>query len=309
MVLGFLKASYQRVKEAFKRRASQLTERMRALFGSAIDEESLDQLEKLLYEADLGTSLAKELTESAKKAFRSDRSLSVDQLIELLKEEMVRRLLAIPTKKSRTPLPGEPETILIVGVNGSGKTTSIAKIAHRAQGEGKKVLVAAADTFRAAGATQLEVWAERLGVEVVKGAHGGDSAAVAFDAASAAKARQVDLLLVDTAGRLHTKKPLMQELEKLSRVISKVIPSAPHETWLVLDATTGQNALDQATIFNSHTPLTGLILTKLDGSAKGGIALRIAEEIQIPLVFIGVGESPDELLPFDCREYINSLFE
>lgn len=309
MVLGFLKASYQRVKEAFKSKASLLAGKIRSLFGAKIDETTLDQLEKLLYEADLGASLARELTDVAKHTFRKNPSLTADELIEALKVEMERQLEASTQKRGKSPEKGEPFTVLIVGVNGNGKTTSIAKIAKRAQNEGKKVLVAAADTYRAAGATQLEIWAERLGVEVVKGSQGGDAAAVAFDAATAAKARGADLLLIDTAGRLHTKSGLMVELEKLSRVTQKVIPTAPHETWLVIDATTGQNAIDQATIFNAHTPLTGLVLTKLDGSAKGGIALRISKELGIPIVFIGIGESEEDLLPFDPKAYISALFE
>jgi len=198
--------------------------------------------------------------------------------------------------------------VLIVGVNGSGKTTSIAKLARKLQEEGESLLLAAGDTFRAAAIDQLATWAERLDIPLIKSTPGGDPAAVAFDAATAAKARGVDTLIIDTAGRLQNKTDLMHELEKVGRVIKKVIPDAPHETLLVLDATTGQNALDQAEVFNTFTPLSGIILSKLDGSAKGGIALSIYQKLGIPIEWVGVGETLDDLVPFDKDAYADALF-
>ena len=202
-----------------------------------------------------------------------------------------------------------PRVLLIVGVNGSGKTTSIAKLARAYQSEGKKVLLAAGDTFRAAAIEQLSTWSERLGVDIIKSKPGADPSAVAFDALTAAQARDCDIVLIDTAGRLQNKVDLMQELEKIKRVCQKVIPSAPHETLLVLDATTGQNAIDQATLFHQVTPLSGIILAKLDGSAKGGIILSIYQKLKIPVLWVGTGEGPDDLEPFDPATYADSLFE
>ena len=201
-----------------------------------------------------------------------------------------------------------PTVILIVGVNGNGKTTSVAKLAKLFKSQGKSVLLAATDTFRAAGMEQLETWGKKLEIDVVKGLPKSDPAAVAFDAITAAKARGVDVLLIDTAGRLHTKTHLMQELEKVRRTLGKVLPGSPHETWLVLDATTGQNAVDQAKIFHEFTPLTGLVLTKLDGSAKGGIVFHIHQVLHAPIRFVGVGEGEDDLLPFDPESFVNALF-
>jgi len=203
---------------------------------------------------------------------------------------------------------GKPHVILIVGVNGSGKTTSIAKLAAKFQKEGKKVLLAAGDTFRAAAIEQLDTWAKRLGVEIVKSSPGADPAAVAFDGASAAVARGIDVVFVDTAGRLQNKVDLMRELEKVRRTLKKVIPEAPHETLLVLDATTGQNAVDQAKAFHAVTPLSGIVLTKLDGSAKGGIILSIYKELGLPVLWVGTGEGAEDLEPFDPKAYVDSLF-
>jgi fused signal recognition particle receptor len=202
-----------------------------------------------------------------------------------------------------------PMIILIVGVNGNGKTTSVAKLSHLLKQNGQKVLVAAADTFRAAAIEQLDTWAQRLQIDIVKGSPKSDPAAVAFDAVQAAKARHCDVVLVDTAGRLHTKTPLMQELEKIKRSCYKASLSGPHETLLVLDATTGQNAIDQAKHFHKFTPLTGIILTKLDGTAKGGIVVAIQRELAIPIKFVGTGEQIDDLQPFDPKNFVENLFE
>jgi fused signal recognition particle receptor len=198
---------------------------------------------------------------------------------------------------------------LIVGVNGNGKTTSVAKLANRFKINKKNVLIAAADTFRAAAVEQLDIWAQRLKVDIVKGTSHSDPAAVTFDAVQAGKSRKTDVVIIDTAGRLHTKIPLMQELAKIKRSCQKVIPNSPHETLLVLDATTGQNAIDQAKVFNEFTPITGIILTKLDGTAKGGIVISIQRQLGIPIKFIGVGEGLEDLEPFDAQNFVNALFD
>ncbi|NGX58209.1 MAG: Signal recognition particle receptor FtsY [Chlamydiae bacterium] len=309
MVFKFLKSGYDKVKTALSRTSSKLTHRIKNLFQNKIDPETIDGLEQVLYEADLGVQTAQQLTESLQEKFRQNPSMTPDDLIEYLKEQLLKILEETPAPDLREPQSSEPLVILIVGVNGNGKTTSVAKIAKRLKDSGKKVLVAATDTFRAAGIEQLVTWAQRLDVDVVKGLPKSDPAAVAFDALSAAKARNADVILIDTAGRLHTKIPLMQELEKIKRTCNKVIDGSPHETWLVLDATTGQNAIDQAKIFNQFTPLTGLILTKLDGSAKGGIVFKIHQELKIPLRFIGIGEGAEDLLPFDPQSFVSALFE
>ncbi len=309
MVLNFLKASYKKVKTALTKTRDRLSNKLRALLGKKLDADTLDELEQIFYEADLGVKISYELTEEVQKAYRQNPNLTPDELLSLIRDKMVEELKQVPPTLGTNPEPGEPKVILIVGVNGNGKTTSVAKLAKRFQTEGKKVLLAATDTFRAAGMEQLEVWADRLGVDLVKGSHKSDPAAVAFDAITAAKARGQEVVFIDTAGRLHTKKPLMQELEKIRKSCNKVLPGAPHEVWLVVDATTGQNALDQAKIFHEYTPLTGLILTKIDGSARGGMVYQIAKEIQTPIQYIGVGEGEDDLLPFDAQSYTSALFD
>ena len=210
----------------------------------------------------------------------------------------------------QTPIPpisSSPHVVLVVGINGSGKTTTLAKLAYYYHSLGKRVLVAAADTFRAAAVEQLETWARRIGVDIVKSQSNSDPSSVAFDAIAAAKARGIDVVLIDTAGRLQTKTDLMQELAKVRRICQKQLPDAPHETLLILDATVGQNALDQARIFHQFTPITGIILTKLDGSAKGGIAVAIRKELKIPILWVGLGEKEDDLVPFDPEHYVNAL--
>ncbi|MCK4935197.1 MAG: signal recognition particle-docking protein FtsY, partial [Simkaniaceae bacterium] len=241
-----------------------------------------------------------------KKELNKNKDLTPDQIIHLLKEKA--KLILNDIKEPLKEEPSSPKMILIVGVNGSGKTTSIAKLAYRFQKKKQKVLLAAGDTFRAAATEQLEIWAKRTKTEIVKGIPGGDPSSVIFDALTAAKARGLDLVLADTAGRLQSKTELMEELAKIKRVSDKVIPGAPHEIYLVLDATTGQNAVDQAKIFNEFTPLTGLILTKLDGSAKGGVILSIYHQMGIPVKYIGVGEQMDDLVPFNVENYIEALF-
>lgn len=305
MILKFIKSSYDNVKKAFAKTGSLLGEKIRALFGGRWDDAALENLEQLLYEADLGVQTAADLTAKVKEAKRKNPELQPDALLDILRSEILRILKT----DSPAPVMGSPHAILIVGVNGNGKTTSVAKLAHRYQLEQKKVLIAAADTFRAAAVEQLETWAHRLNIDIVKGAQNADPAAVAFDAMTAGKARQADVILIDTAGRLHTKSHLMQELEKVRRTIRKVDGEAPHETLLVLDATSGQNAVDQAKTFSKFVPLTGLILTKLDGTAKGGIIVAIHRELGLPVRFIGVGESVEDLVPFDAESFVQTLLQ
>lgn len=302
-----LKSGYDKFKKAFSKARAILGNKIRELFKGKIDENTIEQLEQVLYEADLGVKASSELTEKIRKIYQNNPQLTADELIAQLKNE----ILAI----IGTETPGieeaktSPTVILIVGVNGNGKTTAVAKLAKRFHDADKKVLVAAGDTFRAAAIEQLEVWAERIGVDIVKSRTGSDAAAVVFDAVTAGKARGSDVIIIDTAGRLHTKTYLMEELEKIRRSCAKVIPDAPHETLLVLDATTGQNAVDQGRIFEKHTPLTGLILTKLDGTAKGGIVISLKRELGIPIKFIGVGEGADDLEPFDPKNFVDALFD
>lgn len=306
MVLKFLKSRFEKVKSAFTKTRSALGAKLRSLFGKKIDEETLEELEQLFYEADMGVTTAVELAEKVKELYAKDPTLEGERLIEAIRDEVV-ALLQNGEEKPKEVVEG-PTVVLVVGVNGNGKTTSIAKLANLYHGQGQKVLVAAADTFRAAAIEQLETWTDRIGVEIVKGAPKSDPAAVAFDALSAAKARGADVVLVDTAGRLQTRTDLMEELDKIKKACHKVIPGSPHETWLVLDATIGQNAVDQAKIFNKYTPVSGLILTKLDGSAKGGIVVSIHRQLGIPVKFIGLGEGVDDLEPFDAANFAAALF-
>lgn len=297
-MFGLLKSGLNKIRKAFSRTRSILGDRLRDLFRSPIDDETLDSLEQILYEADLGSSLATEFVQHVK---RSDNPLKA---MKHYAEEILHKPPHVQGKKPEGPL----KVILVVGVNGSGKTTSCAKLARLYKEEGKKVLLAAGDTFRAAAIEQLSMWADRLKLDCIKGKQGGDPSAILFDALTAAKARGHDIVIADTAGRLQSKTDLMNELSKIKRVIQKVVPDAPHEIYLVLDATTGQNALDQAKIFNEFTPLTGLILTKLDGSAKGGIILSIYHQMGIPIRYIGIGEGAEDFLPFSPEPYVDALF-
>ena len=278
------------------------------LFKGPINEETFDQLEQILYEADLGSSCALELVDETRTFLKKNHEASIEEILAFLHAKSLEMLSATPKVISKTPKPEDPRVILIVGVNGSGKTTSIAKLAYKLQSDGQSVLLAAGDTFRAAAIDQLATWAERLDVPIIKSTPGGDPAAVAFDAVQAAKARSIDTVLIDTAGRLQNKTDLMRELKKVHQVMQKVVPDAPHETLLVLDATTGQNAVDQAEVFHSFTPLTGIILAKLDGSAKGGIVLSIYNKLGIPVQWVGTGEKLDDLTPFDKMAYLDALF-
>jgi fused signal recognition particle receptor len=286
----------------FKKLLSPLSKKIRALFSRAPDDATFEQLEQLLYEADLGAATAAELVDKIRRLYRKDPFISTDQILAHLKQDLLQTLMLHPAI-----LYSSPHVILLVGVNGSGKTTTLAKLASHYARQKKKVLVAAGDTFRAAAVEQLETWAKRVGVDVVKSQPNSDPSGVAFDALAAAKARSMDIVLIDTAGRLQTKTDLMQELAKVRRVCQKQIPDAPHETLLVLDSTIGQNALDQAQTFHQFTPITGIVLTKLDGSAKGGIAIAIQKQLNIPIRWVGTGESEEDLAPFEPTAYVDAL--
>ena len=272
-----------------------------------IDADLLDELEMLLIGADIGVRTVAEILDEVRESL--DRRQLTDPAE--LKAHIARRLLdilqATPANGQRTV--AGPEVILVVGVNGTGKTTTIGKLAHRFSQEGKTVLLCAADTFRAAAIEQLDVWAERTGNAVIKQRPGADPSAVLYDAVEAAKARQADYVIVDTAGRLHNKAGLMAELEKMKRTAGRLLPGAPHQVLLVLDAVTGQNGLEQARVFTESAGVTGLVLAKLDGTAKGGIVVAIARELGLPIRYVGVGEKVDDLVPFDSESFVRSLFE
>ena len=309
MVFQFFKSSYAKVKSALSRTRSFFGETLGHLFQRPINEETLEQLEKLLYEADFGVKTAQELTEKIRELHRTNPSSQTVDYLKLLRDDLTTILTQYSSELVTVPQEQLPLVILVVGVNGNGKTTTLAKLANMFHLSGKKTLVGAADTFRAAAIEQLDTWAKRANVDIVKGMPNSDPAAVAFDAVYAGKSRGCDVVLVDTAGRLHNKIPLMQELAKICRSCQKASGSGPHETLLVLDATTGQNAIEQAKQFHKFTPITGLVLTKLDGTAKGGIIVAIQRELAIPVKFIGTGEGLDDLQPFDAKSFVDNLFE
>lgn len=305
MVFRLLKAGFEKVKSALSKTRSLLGQKIRALFSGPIDETLVETLEVILYEADLGVKTSSELAEKIRDELRKNKNITADELIGILKNELLKKLSLPPVNEELS----FPHVILIVGVNGNGKTTSCAKLAKKYQGLGKKVILGAADTFRAAAQEQLTLWAERLTIPIVRGQPKCDPSSVVFDTLDSAKSKGYDLAIIDTAGRLHTKTHLMQELDKIRRVAAKVVPGAPHETLLVLDATVGQNAIEQAKTFLQYTPVSGLILTKLDGTAKGGVIVNIWQELQLPVKFIGVGEGIDDLEPFDPETFVKSLFD
>jgi fused signal recognition particle receptor len=301
---------FERMKQAVTRTRENLAERIEEVvsFGKEIDRNTLDELEAILIGADLGTATTQEVLGKLREKADRKQIKNGEELKRLLKEE----LLAILHSASARPvqkIEGAPEVILVVGVNGTGKTTTIGKLSQVFRSQGKNVLLCAADTFRAAAIDQLEVWGSRTGTEVIKTKPGGDPAAVLFDSLKAATARKVDYVIVDTAGRLHTKTNLMLELEKMRRTAQRIIPGAPHETLLVMDATTGQNGLQQARQFTEAAGVTGIVLTKLDGTAKGGVVVAITRQLGLPVRFVGVGEKAGDLLPFDPKVFVDSLFE
>ena len=291
-----------------KTRAGLVTALEDALQGKKeIDADLLDELEYTLISADIGVATTNEILESIRQRVERHQLADAAELKGLIRERLLEILQASERAPARVAEP--PAVVLVVGVNGAGKTTTIGKLAHRFKNEQRSVLLCAADTFRAAAIDQLEIWGERTGTQVIRQKPGSDPSAVLFDAVTAAKSRKVDYVIVDTAGRLQTKEHLMLELEKMNRTARKVIPDAPHEVLLVLDATTGQNGLEQARKFTGSSGVTGIVLTKLDGTAKGGIVVAIARELNLPIRYIGVGEKVDDLLPFDPEKFIESLFE
>jgi fused signal recognition particle receptor len=277
-----------------------------AIVGRRLGDAECEELEATLIKADLGHRLATELVEQAREAYRDREVKSPGEIAEFLKSRLKAEFPAQDSQPLWAPKP--PTVVLVVGVNGSGKTTSIAKLAYRYKKEGHKVLLAAADTFRAAAVEQLATWAERAGVDIVKGQQGADPASVAYNAVEKALAQGVDLLIVDTAGRLHNKKNLMDELEKISRVVKKKLPMAPHEVLLVLDGTTGQNAVQQAKVFTEGVGVTGLVVTKLDGTARGGAVLAMRSEVAVPVKYIGLGEKMTDLESFDADSFLDAIF-
>jgi fused signal recognition particle receptor len=300
---------FTRIKEGLAKTRSVVGGALRRLIGAGrtIDQAFLDQLEDTLLQADIGVVKTEEIISELKAKYKAGEMAPGEELLDLLKRSL-RAELQAPVDQELAWAASGPTVVLIVGVNGAGKTTTIAKLAKRYKDQGKNVLIAAGDTYRAAAIEQLSIWAGRAGVDIVKTHDGGDAAAVAFDAVAAAEARGADLVLIDTAGRLHNKEHLMRELEKIRRVIQKRLPAAPHETLLVLDATAGQNAIQQAKVFGAAMGVTGLVLTKLDGTAKGGVTITIRRELKLPVRFIGVGEKIEDLQPFDPDAFIEAIF-
>ncbi len=294
------------LRERLARTSDSLVGRLGELLGSGkVDDDLLARLEGLLFTADLGVATAESLLETVRrKASGSDASA----IMGVLREAILTRLSAVQAQPMASDVNG-PFVILVLGVNGSGKTTTIGKLDARYTAEGKKVILGAADTFRAAAVEQLQIWGERVGCDVVAGQAGGDPSSVAFDTVKAARARGADVAIIDTAGRLQTKKPLMEELAKMSRVLGREIPEAPHQTLLVLDANTGQNAISQTRLFSEVTAVTDLALTKLDGTAKGGVIVGLADEFGIPIRYVGVGEAIEDLRDFDAEEFVDALFQ
>jgi len=300
---------FDRMKEAVTRTRENLASRLEDVvsIGKEIDRTTLDDLEAILIGADLGMVTTQQVLGNLREKADRKQIKDVEELKRLLKEELL-AILNATDKRPVAKVNGTPEVILVVGVNGAGKTTTIGKLAQNFRSDGKTVLLRAADTFRAAAIEQLEIWGQRTGTEVIRTSAGGDPSAVLFDALQAASARKTDYVIVDTAGRLHTKTSLMAELEKMRRTAQRVIPGSPHETLLVMDGTTGQNGLQQARLFTQSAGVTGIVLTKLDGTAKGGVVVAISRELGLPVRFVGVGEKAGDLLPFSPRDFVDSLF-
>jgi fused signal recognition particle receptor len=301
-LIARLREGLTKTRSGFAGRLDQL------LFGKKeIDEDLLEDLEEILFTSDLGVATTRELIRLVQEGVARKELDQPEKLRTALKEH-IRAFLDVPEVSERTPNAGEPYVVMMIGVNGVGKTTTIGKLGYRLKGQGKSVMLVAADTFRAAAVEQLEIWAQRGGAELVKQRQGADPSAVVFDALSSALSKQMDVVIIDTAGRLHTKSNLMEELEKIHRVAGRKLPGAPHDVWLVLDATTGQNAIAQAEMFHKAIGVTGIVLTKLDGTAKGGIVVGISHQLKIPIRFIGIGEKMDDLRPFDASEFVEAIF-
>ena len=300
---------FERLKQGLSKTSDALVGGIdRLLLGKKeIDADTLEELEEILISADIGVTTTVDLVRGLEQKLKRDELKDGDALRKALKEDILARIT--PYAAPLDPTGHAPFVILVIGVNGVGKTTTIGKLASRYALDGKKVLIAAADTFRAAAADQLAVWADRAGVDIVRHKEGADPSAVVFDGCKAAIARKSDIMIVDTAGRLHTKVNLMEELKKIYRIIGREIPGSPHETLLVLDAGTGQNAISQAKIFKESAAVSGIALTKLDGTAKGGVVVAVCSELQLPLRFIGIGESIEDLRDFEPRQFVDALFQ
>lgn len=300
----------ERLKQSVGKTRTELAARVEQLLTGdrPVDPALLTQLESALLSADLGVSTTKQVLAELRQQVNQNKLEGSAALKQELKNQLL-KILATPPAAQNGQGDAAPRVLFVVGVNGTGKTTTIGKLAHRLKQEGRSVVLCAADTFRAAAIEQLDIWARRSGAELIKQKPGADPAAVVYDALAAAVARSVDAVIVDTAGRLHTKSNLMAELEKMRRTAAKIVPGAPHDVLLVMDATTGQNGLAQAREFTSHVGVTGIVLTKLDGTAKGGIVVAIVRELGLPIRFVGTGEQMDDLVPFDPQTYVNSLFD
>ncbi len=304
--MAFFRKAIEKFSRGLTRTRNRFTGAIRSLLsGRQLDDELLDELEAMLIQADIGVAAAAQIIRDLQQAYHEKRIKTGEETIEFLKVEMKKYW---PCADRTMHLPDNPPgVILVAGINGTGKTTSVAKLAWYYKQQGKKVLLAATDTFRAAAVEQLSIWAERIGVDIVRGS-GADPAAIVFDACDAATARHADVLLVDTAGRLHTSENLMRELTKISKVLTRKIPGAPHETLLVLDATTGQNAISQARAFTDAINVSGIFLAKLDGTARGGIVVAIRKEINLPVKFVGLGETYEDVEPFDPETFVEAMF-
>ena len=307
LFMGLFKAVYSKLKQGLSKTRSDLGDQLRGILaGQQLSSAMLEKIERQLIEADVGVHTSVELVRDIRAGWERGEIESGDQALAFLKDQL---LAYFPDEDRQLRFATEgPTVILVAGINGAGKTTSIAKIAKNLRDDGRSVMLAACDTFRAAAVEQLAVWSQRLGVEMVKGKQGGDPAAVAFDAVEATVTRGIDVLLVDTAGRLHTQRHLLEQLGKIRRVLGKKVPKAPHEVLLVLDATTGQNAINQAKLFTEVIDVTGIFLAKLDGTAKGGIVVAIREQLGLPVKLVGVGERPEDVEPFDPSSFVEAIF-
>jgi len=305
-----LKFSIEKLKQGLSKTKKNLLGKITEVVGLSkkIDQELLDKLEEVLLKGDVGVKATEKIIQDLKNGVKEEKIVEPQKIIDIMKEEILTILQNSQTSTKMLSQESNPLIIMIVGVNGTGKTTSIAKLAKLYSDQGKKVMVAACDTFRAAALEQLSIWAQRAGVDIVKSQPNQDPASVAFDAVKSALAKKIDVVIVDTAGRLHTKYNLMEELKKIKRVMGKSLEGAPQEVFLVLDATTGQNGISQAKMFDEAVGLTGIILAKLDGTAKGGIVIAIANELKIPVRYVGLGEKIDDLEEFDPKDFVEALF-
>jgi fused signal recognition particle receptor len=302
-----MRSLFKKFKEGLKRQTPTFHKAFDGVFsGAKLDADALDQLEEALYTADFGVETVEEIIEEIQAAYKADKSIRGEDAAKIGAMVLTR---VLEGAEGRVEVgQHKPEVICLIGVNGSGKTTTTAKLGHLYQNDGHSLLIGACDTFRAAANEQIKHWADQLKIDIVASHHGADSAAVAFDSYEAAQKRDRDIVLLDTAGRLHTKSNLMKELEKLHRVIQKQDASAPHHSWLVVDGSLGSNSIEQARAFNDSFPLTGLIITKLDGTSRGGALVGIYRELKLPIYFVGLGEQPDDLQPFSAKNYANAIF-